>query len=100
MDFTKLPNQNPEIKFVGFIIYVVRLLKEDAMFPYYVQTFIHSASVGFHVKSSGQTFIKHFVQQANEMIKNGQKTKTKSSTWKLIKLLLIFPLPSGEFVAV
>ena len=43
MDFTKLPNQNPEIKFVGFIIYIMRLLKEDEMFPYFVQTFIHSA---------------------------------------------------------
>ncbi len=73
MDFTKLPNQNPEIKFVGFIIYITRLLKEDAMFPYYVQTFIHSASVGFHVKSSGQTFIKRFMQQAMELILMGQK---------------------------
>lgn len=73
MDFTKLPNQNPEIKFVGFIIYIMRLLKEEPMFPYYVQTFIHSASVGFHTKSSGDSFIKHFVQQAGEMIRNGQK---------------------------
>lgn len=73
MDFTKLPNQNPEIKFVGFVIYVMRLLKEDSMFPYYVQTFIHSANVGANLKSSGQTFIKHFLQQAIEMIKNGQK---------------------------
>ena len=43
------------------------------MFPYYVQTFIHTANVGANLKSSGQTFIKHFIQQAVDMIKNGQK---------------------------
>lgn len=73
MDFTKLPNQNPEIKFVGFVIYVMRLLKEDPMFPYYVQTFIHSAHIGANLKTSGNSFIKHFLQQSIEMIRNGQK---------------------------
>lgn len=71
LSYTLNPQDVPEIKFVGVISYIIRLLKTDEMFPFYIQTLLLESVLSKHNKRKSALLLK-WIEQMSLLIKAGQ----------------------------
>lgn len=85
--FLKVPSKNPEIKFVGIITHLIKLLKTDEMFPFYIQALVHASNVISIPTTNSLEFLSTLKEKMIVIIEKGQE-KNKIIEMKPEQILL------------